>query len=804
MPARECTLPDSPVHRLALAHLDAAGAVAADHLLARDGRIYVVLTDDEVARLAADGLPVEVGEPLRTRAERADTGVDALTTGFVSGYLDGEEVATELAAFAAAHPGLCTLSTLPFPTSGYDGSFAPALGPASVLLLRITTTPASASKPGFLLIAGTHAREWLNPLIALEFAGQLLANYDPTSTDPDVQAMTALVGASDVFVVAALNPDGLTYSVHDDAGWRKNRRVNGGGCAGVDNNRNYEVYFGGAGSSGNPCSDTYRGPSAMSEPENRNVRWVLEQFPNILVGVDAHSYGQLVLRPNPAGGSFTPSEPVSAADEAVYAGLETTLQTAIQAVNGNVYGLGTTSNHAGPSDEYLFFAHRAFGFNTECGTSFQPPWAQALPVITEVVAGLRALLGATVALTTTTPTPLSVVQCIDRTGSMVAFGYEEPARQNAKRFTDLLSLGDSTAVVSFADPSPGSTPVADRARVEVPLTLLAGPGDAAGIRTAIDAIAFGGATPIGAGLQASADQLGAAPAPHAVLLVSDGYNNVPPDVPSALATLPAGLRVYTVALGPAADAALLQGIATSTGALFLPSPTALDLHQAYNDMRAGITDDGLVANDVLDAARPERWVTVEPAADRLLVTASAPDGKLGRMVLTAPSGRPVRSDDWGVSSTRQEGYTNVLVDRPEPGRWRVRLAAEGAVVGVFVASPLHLDLDLPAAVKGRETVRVQVAARFEDHPLADPRLVVRSRTVPLRELPPDLDPDDKDPARLRAWLARHRPGQEKELVWDTDSAHLPRGWSVVTADVHGRLPGGSRFFRTVRRAVRVR
>ncbi|MFZ1411080.1 MAG: M14 family zinc carboxypeptidase, partial [Micropruina sp.] len=471
-----CTLDDSPGTRLVLAALDAEGAIAGDHWHSAGGRIAIVLSKSDIGRLESAGVPVQVGEALALRSDRTDVGSPGplldLVTGFVSGYLDSAEVAAAISALAAAHPGLCTLTTLPFTTTGYDGGFAAAAGPNTVQLLRITTTPGSAAKPGFLLIGGTHAREWLNPLIAIEFAGRLLANHDPASVDPPTMAITALLEASDIFIIPVLNPDGLDYSIHDSAGWRKNRRPHASGCPGVDNNRNYEVYFGGAGSSGLPCEQTFRGPSAFSEAENLNVRHVLEQHPNILVGVDAHSFGEQILRPNPAGGSFVSSEPVSAADEAIYSSLETTLRTAIQAVNGNSYSLGSTSNHAGPSDEYLFFAHRVFGFNTECGTDFQPPWAQAPPVIGEVVGGLLALATATVSLTPTTPTPLRVVQCLDRTGSMVAFGYESAARQNAKRFTDLLSLGDSTAVVSFADPAPGVTPVADRAVVEVPLTLL--------------------------------------------------------------------------------------------------------------------------------------------------------------------------------------------------------------------------------------------------------------------------------------------------------------------------------------------
>jgi Zinc carboxypeptidase/von Willebrand factor type A domain len=804
MTTHRCTVAATRANQLVIAQLDAHGRIAADHRRVVGDELHLTLTDSEINILEGLGIAVTRGTELRVRAVRDDVGGGGLdiATGFVTGYLDGPGVAAAITALAAAHPTLCTVSTLPEATLGYDGGFVPAAGPASLQLLRITTTPASRAKPGFLLIGGTHAQEWMNPLIAIEFATQLLNNYDPASIDPGVQAINALVDGLDLLIIPVLNPDGLTYSIHDDAGWRKNRRNSGGGCFGVDNNRNYEVYFGGAGSSGLPCDGTYRGAFAFSEAENRNVRWVLEQFPNVLVGVDTHSYGQQILRPNPAGGSFIATEPVSAADEAVYGGLETTLRTAIQAVNGVAYSLGSTSNHAGPSDEYMFFAHRVFGFNTECGLDFQPPWAEATGVIAEVTTGLRALAGATRTLATTTPTPLSVVQCIDRTGSMVAFGYEATARQNAKRFIDLLSLGDSTAVVSFADPAPGVTPPADRALVEAPLTLLDDPGDAATMRAAVDGISFGGWTPIGAGLLASGAQLLGAPAPRAVLLISDGFQNVDPTVATALASLPGGMRVYTVALGPAADAPLLQSIATATGGQFLNSPTSFDLHLAYNDMRAGLTDSGLMLNHV-DTAQVNE-LPVETGADELTVSVSALSGKLGRVQLVAPSGRAVEPDDWGVTVTSGDGYLNLSVLRPAAGAWRLHRGerAGACAVAGFVRSPLRLRLTLPDVVEKGRPVRVAVGARFEKRVLRPPRLAIDSAWHDPLTLPEGLDPD-RDAEKLEALLRQYKP-RERRLAWKGPAANLPSGFSTVTIRVAGWLPAGSPFVRVLRRSVQVR
>jgi|GEM_PF-3266398 len=811
-----CRVAATPDVELIVGQLDAAGRIAADHMMVVGGEIHLTLSDAEIGELAAAGVPVTRLSALQVLADRTDgagtpPAVD-LVSGFVTGYLDAEQVAAQALSLAATFPTWCTVTTLPFPTSGYDGSFAPAAGPGSVQLLRITTNPTVRSKPGFLLIGGTHAREWMNPLIALEFAEQLLRNVDPASADPVVMAITHIVTTGDVLVIPALNPDGLTYSVHDAAGWRKNRRP-GGACSGVDNNRNYEVYFGGAGSSPMPCLETYQGPSAMSEPENCNVAYVLEQFPNVLVGVDAHSFGEQILRPNPAGGSFIATEPVSAADNAVYTALETTLRTAIGSVNGAVYSTGSTSNHAGTSDEYMFFAHRVFGFNTECGDDFQPPWATAAPVISELVTGLRALAAATVDLVATTPTPLSVVQCIDRTGSMIAFGYDGTARANAKRFTDLLSLGDSTAVVSFADPDPDptATPPSARAQVEIPLTPLNDPGDAATVRAAIDGISFGGWTPIGAGLQRSASVLTGAAAPTAVLLLSDGFENRDPTVASTLPMLPAGLRVFTVALGPAADATLLQQIATDTGGLFQLSPTALDLHQVYNEMRAGITDDGLLVNDLISPTDDtDHIVDVEPGADRLTVSVSG-SGFAPESALVAPSGRPVRTTDHGVRATSGDGYRLLTIDRPVPGRWRIRIGkARGpVVVGAFLGSPLRVHIELPASLKAGGSAELTVRASFDGKDLGPVRVLARSqalRPVDLRRagglarLGGAPDPDGSKPGSLGG--LEKRVGWQKPVRWPEGRIEsVPAGMSRVLLQCEGTLPGGKGFRRVARRTI---
>jgi hypothetical protein len=725
-----CRLPATSGHRAMLEALDLQGLIAFDHVYEAAGQLSFALTADELEVVRAHGLDPELvadlaqvaAGRLAERADRArDDSDDAPTTGFVDQYLDAAEVAARIAALAAEFPALCQLTTLPEQTEGYDGSVPALVGPADVQLLRLTDDPSDRSRPALLLVCGTHAREWVNPLIALELAEQLVRNYDPASSDLEILAITRILQEGEVLIVPVLNPDGLNYSIHDAAGWRKNRRANPSApaCPGVDNNRNYEIFFGEAGASGMACSDTYRGPFAFSERENRNLRFIAESFPNILIAVDSHSAGEQIFRPTATGGSFVAALPVAPEDELIYQQLEAAANAAIQAVSGKTYATGTTSNHAGTSDEYLFFAHRVFAFDFECALDFQPPIAMALVSVQEVTAALMALALAAIDLEVAATVPARIIQAIDRTGSMVAFGYDGAARANARRFVDLMSIGDQVSLVSFADPSPdpSATPFADRARVDVALSELT-PASLVQVRAVIDALAFGGWTSLGAGLQTAAGELAAGTTPRdAIVLLSDGFENREPWTADVLATFPPGIRVFTIALGGQADAALLQQIATDTGGSFHLSPTSLELYEVYNQIRADASDDDLVLNAVVQAegdedAAPDLWV--EQGVARLLVSVAHQEGvKTPRLSLIDPYGRRLRRGDWGFEAAASPGHLTLRVARPVPGRWRIAVSGQGRyVVAAFVRSPIRVGCT-PVVLgdRQRRVIALGVAAR---------------------------------------------------------------------------------------------
>jgi len=106
-----------------------------------------------------------------------------------------------------------------------------------------------------------------------------------------------------MYFMPCVNPDGYLWnqSTDPDGGglWRKNRYVDeNGDVKGVDLNRNYGLEWGvdDQGSSPNPNNDTYRGPSAFSEPETKAVRDFANQH-QFQIALNYHTFGNLLIHP---------------------------------------------------------------------------------------------------------------------------------------------------------------------------------------------------------------------------------------------------------------------------------------------------------------------------------------------------------------------------------------------------------------------------------------------------------------------------------------------------------------------------
>ncbi|PCI32281.1 MAG: carboxypeptidase [Elusimicrobia bacterium] len=154
-------------------------------------------------------------------------------------------------------------------------------------------------KPGILFVGTHHAREHLSTEVPLLLSQWLAENRDR-------EDVRELLETRDIYIVPLVNPDGMEFDIATGRyRWhRKNMTRNSNGSVGVDLNRNYAWGWGGRGSSANPGSDTYHGPSAFSEPETQAVRDFIESHPNIKIMLSYHTFSELVLYP--WGGSDEP------------------------------------------------------------------------------------------------------------------------------------------------------------------------------------------------------------------------------------------------------------------------------------------------------------------------------------------------------------------------------------------------------------------------------------------------------------------------------------------------------------------
>ncbi|XP_039747907.1 carboxypeptidase B-like [Pararge aegeria] len=154
--------------------------------------------------------------------------------------------------------------------------------------LRISSNNfATRTKPVIVIQCMLHAREWVTLPVALWAIQELVIN----NTDPD------LIRDIDWIILPIANPDGYEFSHTRTRMWRKNRRTGftPSSCIGVDLNRNFDFIWGTA-SSNNPCSDTFHGPRAFSEPESVVTRNILSEFrTRIAMFLDVHSFGSLIL-----------------------------------------------------------------------------------------------------------------------------------------------------------------------------------------------------------------------------------------------------------------------------------------------------------------------------------------------------------------------------------------------------------------------------------------------------------------------------------------------------------------------------
>jgi carboxypeptidase T len=338
----------------------------------------------ELDQLAGKGIAYEVVvEDLAAFYQQRMSPVPENALGFGYGSMGGfytlAEVIQQLDSMHLLYPSLI---------SARD-SVGTSVEGRTIWAVKISDNPGlhEPGEPEVLYTALHHAREPQGMMSLLYSMWWLLQNY---GSDPEAGY---LVNNREMWFIPVMNVDGYYYNqtTNPSGGgmWRKNRR-NNVGSYGIDLNRNYgPVYMWNApngGSSTSPSSDTYRGPSAFSEPENRAIDAFVRAH-SFRTALNYHTYSNLLIYP----WGYLSRE---SGDSLLFRDLSYDM-TAV-----NRYTTGTdlqTVGYAtrGNSDDYMYgdsTKPRVYAMTPEVGsTSFWPTIGEILPLAVENLSSNRIL-----------------------------------------------------------------------------------------------------------------------------------------------------------------------------------------------------------------------------------------------------------------------------------------------------------------------------------------------------------------------------------------------------------------------------
>merc|ERR1740116_255684 len=314
-------------------------------------------------------------------------GPSVLDSTFYTAYRDADAQAAQVEALVQASGGIATLETVGQSLQGRD-----------MKIVRFRGEGYTAGRPRVFVTYNIHAREWITGMSGVYQVEHLIERIQ--------QEPNYLAGA-EVVLMPMSNPDGFRYSTTTSRMHRKNMRVNSGtSCRGVDLNRNWDAYWASGGSSSSPCSDTYHGTSAASEPETNVIAQVMDEAQNT-VYIDIHAFSQLIIS---AYGYTTANNPRSAE----YRAMGASIQAAIRSVDGNTWTEGPIAQvlyaASGSTVDYadkfgalgICFELRPSGSG---GGGFAPPASDILPGARESYAGIMTAIDYAKSYEPPAPTP---------------------------------------------------------------------------------------------------------------------------------------------------------------------------------------------------------------------------------------------------------------------------------------------------------------------------------------------------------------------------------------------------------------
>lgn len=347
------------------------------------GRTDIALRAKDLPELWALGIRFEKVSDLPDM-EGWDRNYAGAQADYKTEYLRYNDIIAQYEAWRLAHPKLITRVQI-----GSSWGNRP-LYAYRIWNPVIKVGGASLRKPknSFLITATQHAREWISTSVPMYICDTLITKVATETTYQN------LLNKFAVYIVPVMNPDGYEYSWTNDRMWRKNRRNNGGGSYGVDLNRNFSVGWGqNGGSSGNSNSETYRGPSAFSEPETSALKNWAATVPSIKGTIDFHSYSELILWP----WGYTTSQ---SQHHSWFNTLATNMRNAMVQGGGHSYTIGQTSTTlyiaSGIAPDYFYGTYGSAGFTIELRDTgqygFLLPPSQILPTVKEAWSGFDSLL----------------------------------------------------------------------------------------------------------------------------------------------------------------------------------------------------------------------------------------------------------------------------------------------------------------------------------------------------------------------------------------------------------------------------
>ena len=272
------------------AEIAAAGFDVADSRVTDDGvSVDVVLTEDEAAALRDRGVDVKVKKNKDGKSAR-QLAVEQAASGY-NVWRSWDErggIRDELYRVAKDNPQLVKLVVLGHTYQGRE-----------IIAMKLTQGArgqADGTRPGVLHSSTQHAREWISTEV-----NRRLMNYYIDGWRANNKEIRQLLRNNELWFVLVANPDGYQYTFDHERLWRKNLRDNDNDgqitrADGVDPNRNYPAHFAWdeEGSSSQITSDTYRGPSAGSEPETQAMMSLFDRA-DFSFQINWHSFGQWLL-----------------------------------------------------------------------------------------------------------------------------------------------------------------------------------------------------------------------------------------------------------------------------------------------------------------------------------------------------------------------------------------------------------------------------------------------------------------------------------------------------------------------------